>query len=371
VFTVGLALVADTVDPKDIGYSMGYALSAMTCGVLLGPFFGSITFNIGGHFAVVALMGGIAIVDIILRLFMIEKTVAGKFELPKHACTDHTRLLSPPPPPLNDYHKTSKPSKPKWKTFALLSKPRVATALYGVFVHVVIIASFDAVLPIFLEQVFDWTSLNVALCFLAIALPDMLLGPLAGMISDTVGPMLPALFGCVLTAILMILLQLIDHNSSAQIWLLFVVLAFTGKTSFLLFTSNTPLRSFETEMLTKISFAGAASPLIISPLAADLFYAVDTLVRIPFHYPLSPSPLFPSIPLPKHGKKVNISPSGNIQRRITLRTILQPLYLRHGSRHPDRTASQRISQREIRLDSPVLDLRNPHLIWCHSHRKSA
>jgi hypothetical protein len=127
--------------------------------------------------------------------------------------------------------------------------------------------------------------LNLVLYFLAIALPDMLLGPLAGMLSDTVSPMLPTFFEYALTAIRMSLLQLIDHNSSAQIWLLFVLLAFTGKTPFLLLTSNTFLRSFETEMLTETSFTGAASPLVISTLAADLFYVVETLVKIPLHHP--------------------------------------------------------------------------------------
>jgi hypothetical protein len=192
------------------------------------------------------------------------------------------------------------------------------------------------------------------------------------MLSDTVGPILPAFFGCVLTAILMSLLQLIHHNSSAQIWLLIVLLAFTGKTSFLLLTFNTFLRSFETEMLIETSLTGAAAPLVISSLAADLCYVVETLVRIPFHHlPLLTSPIQTLLSPPQILKKTNISPSGNIQRRITLRTILQPLCLRHGSWHPDRTGSQRISQREIRLDSPALDLKNLHLIWCFSNRKSA
>ncbi|KAH9221186.1 major facilitator superfamily domain-containing protein [Leptodontidium sp. 2 PMI_412] len=242
VFTVGLALVADTVNADDIGYYMGYVLSSMSCGVLMGPFFGSVTFNLAGHFAVVGLMGTIAFMDILLRFLMIEKSEARRYTSYEDV-TEHSGLL----PGCIEH---LQPAPTKWKLFSLLANPRVATAIYGVFVHVVIIASFDAVLPIFLEQVLGWTSLKVALCFLAIAIPNTILGPLAGKISDTIGPMWPAFFGCILTAIPMILLQLIHENTTEQIWLLYTLLAATG----------------------------TAASMIISPLAADLFYVIETLV---------------------------------------------------------------------------------------------
>ncbi|PVH85381.1 MFS general substrate transporter [Cadophora sp. DSE1049] len=242
VFTVGLAIVADTVEPRDIGYYMGYVLSSMSCGVLMGPFFGSIAFNFAGHFAVVGLMGSIALVDILLRFFMIETSEAKEYESSNDA-TERTRLLSSCSQPLPI-------ASTKWKMSSLLANPRVATAIYGVFVHVVIIASFDAVLPIFLGEVLGWTSFKVALCFLAIAVPNTLLGPVAGILSDTCGPMWPAFLGCILTAIPMILLQLIHDNTKEQIWLLYALLVAIG----------------------------TAASLIISPLAADLFFVMDTLV---------------------------------------------------------------------------------------------
>ncbi|KAH7321432.1 major facilitator superfamily domain-containing protein [Rhexocercosporidium sp. MPI-PUGE-AT-0058] len=242
VFTVGLALVADTVDAKDIGYYMGYVLSSMSCGVLMGPLFGSVTFNFAGHFAVVGLMGIIAFADILLRILMVEKSEARKYTSSEDV-TERTGLL-----PGCFQHSQQAPTK--WEIFSLLGNPRVATAIYGVFVHVVIIASFDAVLPIFLERVLGWTSLKVAWCFLAIAIPNTILGPLAGKISDTCGPMLPAFSGCILTAVPMILLQLIHQDTAEQVWLLYVLLAAIG----------------------------TAASLIISPLAADLFYVIETLV---------------------------------------------------------------------------------------------
>ena len=126
VFTVGLAIVADSVEPRDIGYYMGYVLSSMSCGVLMGPFFGSVAFNFAGQFAVVGLMALTALVDIILRVFMIEKSEAEEYE----SChvTERSRLLS-------SCNAPSPATSAKWRMLKLLANPRVATAIYGVFVQ--------------------------------------------------------------------------------------------------------------------------------------------------------------------------------------------------------------------------------------------
>lgn len=127
VFTVGLAIVADSVEPRDIGYYTRHVLSSMSCGVLMGPFFGSIAFNFAGHFAVVGLMALTALVDIILRVFMIEKGEAKVYES-CHDVTERSRLLS-------SCNAPSPATSAKWRIFGLLANPRVATAIYGVFVQ--------------------------------------------------------------------------------------------------------------------------------------------------------------------------------------------------------------------------------------------
>lgn len=222
VYTVGLAIITDTVDPKEIGHFMGYALSAMSFGVLAGPPIGSLVYSIN-YIAVVSLMAGVAMVDIVLRLVMIEKGRARALKGAVFGCTERTQLLDETP--------TSKikPACPGIrKTLSLLSNPGIATALYGVFVHFVIICSFDGVLPIYLAQTFQWSSLKVGLCFLAIGIPNVILGPLAGKLSDTIGPRWLACGGCVLTAVPMILLQLVHEKTEGQILLLFFLLALLG-----------------------------------------------------------------------------------------------------------------------------------------------
>jgi MFS family permease len=193
VYTVGLAIVAETVPREEIGYYMGYALSSMSFGVLVGPVVGSIVFGAVGYIPVVGMMGAVAVLDIILRLFMVEKGSAESYghPLPESARrTEYTRLLRVCNEEGNQYPDHSLGS---FRIFTLLANPRIATAIYGVFVNIAILTCFDAVLPIFVGQIFGWTSsLNIAFCFLALAIPNTLLGPVAGKLSDVYGPRWPA-----------------------------------------------------------------------------------------------------------------------------------------------------------------------------------
>lgn len=164
LYTVGLAIIADTVDSKDIGYYMGYALSLMGGGSLLGPVFGSLAFKAAGYMAVVGIMGILAFIDIVLRAIMIEQSTAAKYDLVSTPSTDATEatVLITSTLDLKDADEVKKESF--WHTFALLAHPQIATAIYGVFVNVLVMAAFDGVLPLFLSEVFDWTPFSVSLC---------------------------------------------------------------------------------------------------------------------------------------------------------------------------------------------------------------
>lgn len=75
VWTVGLALMADTV-PDKIGEAMGYSAIAMSMGLLVSPAIGGAVFAAKGYYAVYYIAFGCIVLDIILRLILIEKKIA-------------------------------------------------------------------------------------------------------------------------------------------------------------------------------------------------------------------------------------------------------------------------------------------------------
>lgn len=290
VFTVGLALLADTVGPDEIGQWIGFVLSGMNMGVMISPFLGGIVYQKAGYYAVCAMGLGVIGLDLLLRLLIIEKKDAKKYREERgeentqrriervsgdsqpalnkpngygtnsngadfgnrngmvdslgdgdtdssvdnyssSSPTERDRLI--PGSPVTTASARSEESLPfGGKVFPvsslLLSSPRVWTALYGALVHLGIISGFDSILPLFVHRKFGWESMDAGLIFLAITLPS-LLGSGFGKASDRLGPRLVTLTGFALSVPALGLLALVQRNENLDKVLLCVFLVVIGR----------------------------------------------------------------------------------------------------------------------------------------------
>jgi MFS family permease len=266
VWTVGLALVVDTVGSDNIGQWMGTVLACSSLGLITSPLLGGIVYDAAGYFAVFAMAMGLIVLDIVMRLLMISKQSAAKYTSKEQSipgrngystfADEHTHhnsgrnadgaivvipgswtetILSHEShesAPLLNVHDTTNDGKHEststtFATFTLLSSPRFLAAMYGIFVNISILAAFDGVLPLVVEDLFNWNSLASGLIFLCLAGPS-LLGPFVGSLSDRYGPRWFAVVGCVLTAIPLILLRLIELDNINQKVELCGLLTFCG-----------------------------------------------------------------------------------------------------------------------------------------------
>ena len=76
VWTTGLAVLVDTVGQKHIGEYMGYVGIALNAGSILAPLLGGIVFAKAGYDAVFGLVTGVVVLDILLRVLMVEKSIS-------------------------------------------------------------------------------------------------------------------------------------------------------------------------------------------------------------------------------------------------------------------------------------------------------
>ncbi|KAL8917963.1 MAG: hypothetical protein Q9208_007627 [Pyrenodesmia sp. 3 TL-2023] len=221
---------------------MGTALSSSSFGLIISPLLGGIVYAKAGYMAVFGMAMGLIVLDIIMRLIMIEKKTAAKYKPVEEVTPVHgfygTFTIGPDPgdeqddgsrspvkrgdepdraPLLSDPSKAAAgKKKSKMPTIlVLLGMPRLLAAIYGIFVNVSVLAAFDGVLPLYVKRLFGWNSLNAGLIFLCLAVPA-LTGPLVGKLSDKVGPRWIAVAGCSLTAPPLILLRLVAHDSMEQ-----------------------------------------------------------------------------------------------------------------------------------------------------------
>ena len=262
VWVVGLALLVDTVGGDDIGRAMGYVGLAMTVGVLLAPLLGGVVFERAGYYSVWAMAFGLIGLDIVLRLVMVERKIAvrwdGKWE-PKRATVeteamsadkkkvedgdvaesdvDEKTTTTNDQPREEDIPSTAEDdntANPRNKWFhhlppvlKLLASRRLLSALWAVLIQSSLVTSFDSILPLFTKTTFGWNATGAGLIFLPAVIPT-LLGPLIGHLSDKQGPRWYATAGFLGCAPFLILLRLVDHNTLNQKVLLCALLALIG-----------------------------------------------------------------------------------------------------------------------------------------------
>nr|POF05916.1 putative mfs-type transporter c18.02 [Quercus suber] len=295
VWTVGLALLVDTVGGENIGQAIGVVGTSLSVALLLGPLLGGVVFAAAGYYSTFAIGFGLIVLDIVMRVAMIEKTVAMRW-MSTEELQDSTTVGSrgsrdskenqasgDDPSPCVDVEKNRNPnagpavatlslqihdqttSPPaevtlpsrKNKFFrrlppviTLLASRRLVSTLWGCMIQGALMTAFDSILPLFVRDTFHWDSLGAGLIFLPIAIIAFL-SPLFGKISDKYGSRWLATAGFVLTCPCLILLRTVHENTLNQKVLLCALLALDG----------------------------LGLTLSVTPLMAEICYAVDAKAR--------------------------------------------------------------------------------------------
>ncbi|KAK3382519.1 major facilitator superfamily domain-containing protein [Lasiosphaeria ovina] len=252
LYAAGWPMIVDAVAPQNIGKAMGTIRSLVSVGQLCGPPVGGLIFSRWGFQGILNVSLGVLAIDFILRLFMVDKPRrpgamsavmpeggstnknAGGIEegtvAPKdigdangngHEPTETDRLLpessSPSRPsssavaeqqPTSDGDNATLTGEPgigtegetKKKPFILpilfcLSDPQLLVAIWLSLVQFIIFGAYDATLTIQAVTEFNLTAEQVGAVYLALSLPSLVLGPMAGWAVDRFGPRRIAITG--------------------------------------------------------------------------------------------------------------------------------------------------------------------------------
>lgn len=247
---IGLALLADTVPQENLAQAMGYVSLGMSLGILIAPLLGGIVFDRAGYDAVFGMAYGLIGLDIILRLLLVEKKVAARWDpvaevqakkaadspdsgsLPARTdAIDAEKGLTP------GQSETSDPStgiglRDRRRdrlppVLALLYSRRLLAALFCALIQAALLTSFDSVLTIHAANLFGWTSTGAALLFLPIVIPSFL-APAFGWFSDKYGGRYPVTVGFLGACPPLICLRFVDKNTLNDKVILCALLALIG-----------------------------------------------------------------------------------------------------------------------------------------------
>lgn len=258
VYTVGFALLADTVGQESIGQYMGFVLTSLNTGMMISPALGGLLDDNFGYESLFIAIFLLILLDVLLRLIMIEKKVALKLRQPVVSegqvaygtCDSRIAKATPSHQDTLEASKISASStttdqslllastiasplvgKNRHPLLTLFLSPRIFTTLYSAVITVSVLVAFDAALPIFVQKQFGWGPTGGGLIFLAITLP-ICLSPVAGRLADRyTSSWLTSMWFAIssTSTILLLLATNEDLTPSAQKMLLCALLAVYGK----------------------------------------------------------------------------------------------------------------------------------------------
>ena len=302
VWVIGFAILADTFGSHDLGLATGFAVLGWTAATLIGPVLGGVVFGAAGYYPVFYMSFAVIALDVVLRLFMVEKRTAARWADRENESSNvaanpepdsglekmiETSPTAPSPETLNDsrnhaplevfQHSNRQsadgapPKRSRSPMLSLLRSPRLLAALWGVFVQAITFMAFDATLPLHVAAVFGWTSTGAGLIFLSLVVPSFL-APLVGkVLNATGGGRVAAAGGYALACPALALLRLVDVNVSIggtppgsvnQVVLLCALLAAVG------LALTIVMVPILTEMTTVVDAREKAQPGVFGPRGA-------------------------------------------------------------------------------------------------------
>lgn len=291
-WTSGPGLLVDTVGKENVGRSMGYIALVMNVAYLLGPLLGGIVFDRCGYESVFVMMFFIILIDLILRMILVEKKVCALWERRSITTrntekTNHKYWISvydvDGKPSLSPSTELASVSRFSWAYSGRNSRPisvfysrachvppdgsehlplihedetvttlaasrsplppiirllgswRLLVALWANVVNGAILCGFDAVLPLFVHRTFGWGAIGAGLIFLNLTLPSFV-APTVGALTDKHGARWLTGLGFIVAFPSLVLLRLIQEDTVQHIVLLCSLLVILGSSMVLVLT---------------------------------------------------------------------------------------------------------------------------------------
>ena len=249
VWTIGLALILDTVGPDKLGVTIGSVFSFISVGELAAPVLGGVVYKKAGDGGVFGMGFALLAIDFIMRLLIIEKKTARKYPKELH---EESQDSSAPSREDGDEESAEEPTEedalmgngkkeksftiaegqPRWiRKFPILyclTDSRLVVAEIVALMQATLLSSFDATVPTQAEEVYGFDSLKAGILFIPLVVPYLFLGPVFGKLVDKYGPRPAAVFGFGWHVPALILLRIPHSGGTTQIAIYCVLLALNG-----------------------------------------------------------------------------------------------------------------------------------------------
>ncbi|CAI7633916.1 unnamed protein product [Penicillium glandicola] len=205
VWIIGFATVADTVSPDNMGLAMGLVMSFANSGTISGPAISGLLYEAVSYWVLWLIPLLVLVIDLVARMLMIES--------PSETLSKSDSYTLEASSPMLSRESQEAPSKIGSFWRLLLCNGRILVCLFITFSSMTVSTSLYATLPLHIQERFEWGPSSAGLMFAGLAVPGILISPLAGWVRDMVGARYPAIISCILQALFLSLSGIAGSDS--------------------------------------------------------------------------------------------------------------------------------------------------------------
>lgn len=231
VWTVGLAMVLDTVGSDKLGVVIGSIFSFISIGELMAPVLGGIVYQKSGNGAVFGMGFGLLAIDFVMRFLLIEKKIARQYgetdeddevaaiDAADEEANEDTALLGERRKEEEQWKIPENQNKAvqSFPMLYCLGNARLLVAELIAFTQATLLATLDSTIPTEAQELFGVDSLSAGLLFVPSIIPYLCLGSLAGTGVDRYGPKYFAAFGLAYLVLPLVLLRIPQAGGTAEV----------------------------------------------------------------------------------------------------------------------------------------------------------
>jgi MFS family permease len=190
-----MATMAQNLGTEHMGKIAGLTSTITAAGTTAGPVLAGLLFEAGGYWCAWAGPAAFLLVDIIMRLLMMEKPIKLRRVVENQ---EEEPLLQDGPPTVTGEqpdHSTSSGVNGWRFHICLLREKRFSAGVFCAYVFAVLIGCLESTLAVHVRIAFGWRALHVGLLFALIQGPGMLLAGPVGWMKDRIGSRTPTAVG--------------------------------------------------------------------------------------------------------------------------------------------------------------------------------
>ncbi|OJI99509.1 hypothetical protein ASPVEDRAFT_81122 [Aspergillus versicolor CBS 583.65] len=195
LWIVGMATMVENLGSEHIGKIGGLVTTLQSTGTTAGPFLAGLLFEVGGYWCAWAAAGAFLLVDITMRLLMVEKSSGSPATVEDRV---RDRLLQDDTSTLDSDQSDDRVSSDlrSWRFHAyMFRQSRFAAGIFCAFVFAVIIGSLESTISVHVRIAFGWRAFHIGILLAMLQGPGILLGSSVGWMKDRIGSRFPTAVG--------------------------------------------------------------------------------------------------------------------------------------------------------------------------------